>query len=195
MLGQKTEGSWNYSASLKTKTWGSWLGSGCSEGRGRVGMEVESCELRMKLWAAQVPDGLRRMFVENQGDHETDGKGEQCEQGVLWKRHRLRDMSMACRPVETVSSASPVSSLASAARMLIFMWLPCNKALDLSEDGTVPYIALTSSTEASFQACSLSSKPWAWLCSSSPSSSSSFSSLSFPLPPLLYLLLTQSLTM
>lgn len=60
-------------------------------------MEVESCELRMKLWAAQVPDGLRRMFVENQGDHETDGEGEQCEQGVLWKRHRLRDVSMACR--------------------------------------------------------------------------------------------------
>lgn len=60
-------------------------------------MEVESCELRMKLWAAQVPDGLRRMFVENQGDHETDREREQCEQGVLWKRHRLRDVSMACR--------------------------------------------------------------------------------------------------
>lgn len=108
-------------------------------------MEVVSCERRRKLWAAQVPDGLRRMFVENQGDHETDGEGEQCEQGVLWKRHRLRKCRWQATGGDSFLYFPNVSSLASAARLLIFMWLPCNKAVDLSEDGTVPYTALMSS--------------------------------------------------
>lgn len=71
-------------------------------------MEMGSWELRMELWAAQVPDGLRRVFVENQGDHETDGEGDQCEQRVLRKKAQATGRVDGKLPVETVSSTSPV---------------------------------------------------------------------------------------